>query len=125
MKFYIAHNYAAKNMLLTDIVPLLEAKGHTITADWLRNPHNDRSQVAQRNYALIDLADIKRADALIYFCDELGWTPGRGKHIEFGAAYQMSKPIYVIGGDCEASVFYFLDDVQRFKTFADFLNSIA
>lgn len=122
MKFYIAHNYAVRDILAFEIKPILETKGHIVTSEWLTQKHEDRDIHKQRAYAETDLYNIMNADALILFTDQFGERPGKGKFIEFGAAHCMNKKIFVIGEDCEGSVFYFLGGVNRFKTFIEFIH---
>lgn len=117
MKIYLAHNYKARPWLNEVIRPQLESHGHIITSRWLIDNHIGRSEKEQLDYALTDLEDIDKADILIHFTDQVGWTAGRGKFIEVGYAYAMHKDIYVCGTDCDASVFYYLPTVTRFNTF--------
>lgn len=121
MKIYLAHNYAARDFLRNEIKPYLELEfSHVITSRWLTDNHSDRSFEKQKQFAEIDLYDIFVADAIVLFVDQYGDRPGTGKYIEFGAAHCMNKKLYVIGSRCEDSVFFFLKDVKRFQTFAEF-----
>lgn len=122
MKAYIASNYSHRNDLALKIVPQLEALGLTITSSWLKQTHEDRAPEKQEGYALQDLEDIDAADFLIYYSTQIGWKPGRGKHIEFGYAYAKKMQIFCIGTENEESVFYFLPGVMRFVGIGGFID---
>lgn len=134
MKIYLAHNLAAKNYLNSEIVPKLVAKGHEITSRWLgeetSGKDSDYKPELMKEFCDKDLEDICNANCLILFCDQLGSTPGRGKFIElgFGIAKEKWYPgegikIYVVGKDCNESVFFFHDNINgRFKTFEELLE---
>lgn len=117
MKLYIAHNYAARQWIVDEVVPRLEANGISVAARWLSGKH-DRAvtDADSRQFAEEDFYDVRAADGLLYFCDQFGSRPGLGKHIELGIAAAGSKPIAVVGENCDASVFYFLPGIQRFET---------
>lgn len=122
MRFYLAHNYAAKEWLKENIVPILEREGHMVTSRWLHQteaPHGERA-----SYALRDLEDIHRADHLLLFGNNFGERPGRGKYFEFGYAYSNGKLISVIGEQRECC-FYELPGVSIHPTFDDFYETLT
>lgn len=121
MKFYLAHNYDAREALARDVVPLFEAAGHSITSRWITEREEGRSDDDQRLYAERDLEDIRLADALVHFSDQVGPTPGRGKYIELGYAIGIGKPVIAIG-PANLTVFYFLTEVRRVKSVKAFLG---
>jgi nucleoside 2-deoxyribosyltransferase len=106
MKIYIAHNYAARQMLAETVVPILTGIGHTITSRWITDSdHGDvNDQCAQ---ALIDLQDIDRADGLLFFTVNFGNRPGKGKYVELGYAMASCKKVFLFGED-DSCVFYHL-----------------
>ena len=123
IKIYLAHNYSARKYLLDHIVPAIEAAGHTVTSSWIRQTEEDtnRDPLYQKQYAERDLSDIYNSDLLIHFADGVGWKCGRGKFIEVGFAYARGKEIWIVGRDCEESVFYFLEPMRRFHVIDEML----
>ena len=117
MKIYLAHNFAARFFLKQEVVPLLLGKGHTIMSSWLDMPE-DRSELVEslsefqlkvKRYeeAHQDITDIRSADLMLYFCDQVGSTPGRGKFFELGLAYGWKKPVALIGEKSQADQLIF------------------
>src|SRR5882762_2121823 len=110
MTIYLAHNLVAATHLTKEIVPLLTGMGHEITSSWI---YGDKS-TSQKEVAEQDLSDLIAADVIIHFADQYGESPGRGKYVELGFAYAISKRIIVVGAACESCVFYFLKGIERF-----------
>jgi len=96
MDIYIAHNMEARDWLRSDVVPVLQAAGHTVTSQWiLEDPYSlPRSENAEQ-----DLADIDRADILLMFIDPFADKPGKGKWVEWGYAMGSGCKAMLIGSD--------------------------
>lgn len=101
MKIYIAHNLAAKDFLARVVVPALGSIGHVVISRWIK----EQLPQSGESGALMDLEDIDKADAILFFADQVGNTPGRGKFFELGYAYAKKKKIYIYGVD-ESCIFY-------------------
>jgi nucleoside 2-deoxyribosyltransferase len=108
MKIYIAHNFAARQTLLLTVVPTLERMGHVVTSRWIK----EGGSGTRENDAHKDLDDVLKADALLFYTDQCGNTPGRGKFFELGYAFAQGKRCYLMGQD-DSCVFYFLQGVRR------------
>ena len=108
MKIYIAHNYAAKSVLLP-VIDLLTKQGHQVTSRWITDDTHDglNAETAQA-----DIDDIDRAEALLLFTDNWGDRPGKGKYMELGYALGTNKKVFLFGRD-ESCVFYFLPQMVR------------
>lgn len=127
MKIYIAHNYAARQWILDEIKPKLEALDIEITSDWLSGNHTNREITYQAKYARIDLHDIVRADCLLYFASKFDGHPGCGKHIELGYALGLSREVVIVGTtDDLNSIFHYLDfyNIRRYTFLEDFLQEL-
>jgi len=108
MRIYIAHNFAARTELARSVVPYLQARGHEITSRWISDPNNQPGQ----EWALNDVSDVDKADAVLIYLDNTGNTPGRGKWFEMGYAYARGKAVYAYGVD-DQCIFIHLPRVQR------------
>lgn len=116
MKIYLAHNFAARDVLIPTIV-LLERIGHEVTSTWITDDsHIDRFN--KEKSALVDLIDIDRADAIVLYTDQYADRPGKGKFFELGYALAKGKQCYIIGRD-DSCVFYALPSVTRIQDFTE------
>lgn len=122
MNIYIAHNYAAKQMLLETVVPLLESNGHFVTSRWIKNTEIGIAQ----DDAVKDLMDIGYANTLIFFANQYGINPGRGKYIELGYALRDGKRCIVVGNeeDKKGCIFYNLPTIRFVSTIVEALKYI-
>lgn len=91
--------------------------GVEVTSRWLEEPHSPTSQIGDvsdelmREYAITDLEDIQAADILVFFSvDPKTPTVRGGRHVEFGYALGLKKPILVVGP--QENIFHFLPQVQ-------------
>ena len=95
--------------------------GHQTTSAWLLEhfqpgrslthyPPGDLAGMAMR-----DLGDIRRADALLHFTDEVPASRG-GNHAEYGYALRCEMPIIVVGP--RTHIFHYLPSVQQFDSWA-------
>lgn len=127
MKAYLAAQYARRDELrehLTALTPL----GIEVTSRWLeeKEPLNSHMGDKDDNWyietANVDLDDIDRADAVIFFSENprVG-VPRGGRHVEFGYALGTNKPIYVIGP--KENVFHYIDRVYHFETLEQFIEN--
>jgi nucleoside 2-deoxyribosyltransferase len=82
--------------------------GITVTSRWLDEPSNDErvaggqppySDADYAELAMHDLEDVAKADALVTFTEspDAGFTSG-GRHVEYGYALALRKPVFVVGG---------------------------
>lgn len=118
MKIYLAHNFAAADML-RDVVNKIKAIGSEVTSRWIFYVPNDEPK-AHYEEARMDLEDIDKADCLVLFTDQVGDTPGRGKYIEFGYALGKGKKVIIVG-EAFNSVFYYLKHVIPLSTTDDLI----
>jgi hypothetical protein len=71
--------------------------------------------------ANIDVEDVKAADILIFFAeDPLVGVKRGGRHVEFGIAWTLGKPIYVI--NFKENVFHYLKGVEHFESVDDLIK---
>jgi hypothetical protein len=116
MRVYLAHNFAARDWLKSEVIPFLESKGHKVVSNWITDDrHLENSWKVES--AVQDLQDIESCGALIFFADQFGIVPGEGKYVELGCAVRAGKIIIVVGiGRC---VFYNLCSVRRVTRYVD------
>lgn len=112
MKVYLAHNYAARGWL-KQVVPMFEAAGHEVTSRWITSVKD-----LPKDEADMDLEDIQRSDALVFFAEQFGHKPGKGKFFELGYALALDEEyvnecgksrirVIIVGKD-DSCVFYSL-----------------
>ena len=129
MKVYLAAQYARRDEL-KDHAIVLRGMGVEVTSRWLeeKNPlHTNMGDDTVEFYietANIDIEDIERADAVVFFSEDptVGIKRG-GRHVEFGYAHAKQKPIYVIGP--KENVFHYRDRVYHYEKIDGFLEDIA
>lgn len=128
MKVYLAGRYARRNEFRLLRIPLHQA-GIEVTSRWLDEQHalsghtKDLDVTERTLTALKDVEDIKGSDAMLFFAEDPNAQPPRGgRHVEFGMALALNKPIYVIGA--EENIFHFYPDVKHFATFQEFLQNV-
>lgn len=124
MKVYLAHNYAAKDWLLHEVIPQFEGMGIEVTSRWIRvsqhiDPYSPQVQIDE---AEKDVQDVLRADALVLFTDQFGDRPGRGKYVELGMAIVARKKIILVGKEHKNTVFYYLPTIQHCATIDEVLK---
>ncbi len=122
MKFYIAHNFAARDWLREEIKPQFEAAGHTITSRWITEDLHLMEE-NQAEAARHDIEDVERADGIVLFSDNFGDRPGRGKYVELGYAIGRNKILFVVGENTSC-VFYNLPAVTHVQTVSEVLTII-
>jgi len=120
MKIYLAALYSRMDDM-RECAAKLRAKGHEITAQWITGIGATKETAAEA--AIMDLDDVKRADAIIFFAQSKGsFNKGGGRHFEFGYAYALGKRCFVVG-ELE-QVFCNLPDVKVFDTFQNALEYV-
>ena len=132
MKVYIAGQYARRNEF-RKYARLLNAAGIDVTSNWLNETNPLKTQMGDdtpefyQATAALDLRDVKRADAVLFFAeDPLVGIPRGGRHVEFGYALGLHIPIYVIGP--KENVFHYLmapHYVRHFESVEDYLASVS
>jgi len=125
MKIYLAHNFAAREVL-PEVVKRLENLGHKCTSTWIFDDTHDLHAHAGSPIAsaCVDIEDIDQSHCLVLFADQYGKTPGRGKYVEFGYAIGMNKRVIVVG-EADDCVFYHLPGVERAKNFDELLEVLC
>lgn len=126
MKVYLAARYDRRDELRV-YRDKLESLGVTVTSRWLDEQEpldgnmTHRPEDWYRHTAYVDLEDVARASALIFFSEDpnIGIRRG-GRHVEFGYAKALGKPIFCIG--FKENVFHYTDRVYHFKSFDEFVE---
>ena len=77
----------------------LEAAGIAVTSRWLTEQRPTGEGADPNWLANISREDIERADALVLLGDERGDSGQR--HVEFGMALGMNKPVIVVAAEAE------------------------
>jgi len=112
MRVYLATQYARKLEMREHAIEL-ERQGISVGAEWLKETESPTSKLGdttdetKSNYALKDWWDIGACDVFVFFAEDQDNQPPRGgRHVEFGIALALGKPIVVIG-DPE-NIFHYL-----------------
>ncbi len=125
---YVAHNFAARlTVELKTAVNTIEQNGIDVTSRWLSlvepvaaGSKSKLSSMFRASEAEIDRADIDAAEWLLFFADQVGKTPGRGKWFELGYAFAQGKKIIVISprpkAELEQEMVFFALPGLRFAT---------
>lgn len=118
MKVYIAAPYPMRATAI-ELMTKLEALGVTVTSSWLRaeDEMNDK-------YARLDLADVRRADALVAM-NPAAWhnTGTGGRHVELGYALALKRPVVLLGDP--SNIFHHLDDIRRLPQHVDVADLLS
>lgn len=109
MNIYIAAKYNHR-FVLRNLVAMLQEIGIESTSQWINNAEESKSQ---QEAAQMDIDDIHRADAILFFAEPKGTAnTGGGRYFELGYAYAINKKIYcVVVGEHE-TVFTSLSKVE-------------
>lgn len=138
MRVYLASRYT-RRLEMRDKAIELEAMGHAITSRWLdgeyqldgafaeaAKAYEDRAEMhpAAVNFALADVADIRGSDLVLTFTERPRRLRTRGgRHVEFGLAYALGKPIVIVG--YQENVFHLLPGVTFFRSWSAAKEYIA
>lgn len=132
MRVYLASRYT-RRLEMRDKAIEIEAMGHAITSRWLdgeyqldgafaeaARAYEDRGEMhpAAVDFALADVADIRGSDLVLTFTErprEPNNARG-GRHVEFGLAYALGKPIVIVG--YQENVFHLLPGVTFFRSWS-------
>ena len=119
MKFYLAATIKNK-VAVEKMVSTLKASKHEITVDWTAGEsvplvQRNARQDEVRAVALRDLRGIQDADVFVLLTEP---PDGRSMYVELGAAIALQKcrkrpQIFVVGKECNQSVFFFHPVVTR------------
>lgn len=123
MKIYIAAKYA-KRYELRLVVDQLRAMGHECTSQWIDNGEESKGQ---QDAALMDLADVDRADMVVFLAEpHRSQNIGGGRWFEFGYAYAKEKRIVVVQpGEAFETVFCALPRITPVASISDALSFIG
>lgn len=119
MKVYLAAPYSTKEYV-TACAQELRDLGIIVTSSWLNEPHAPGTQMSEltpelhQKYAMRDEIDVREADVFVFFTDPTGTIVRGGRHVEFGMAVILGKPICVVGNQHE-NIFHFLPNVFHFE----------
>ena len=128
-RIYLASAYQRRDRL-REYAADLQQLGWHVTSTWLSTTApldvkigsisaTESAFLAQR-----DIEDIKRADIFLTFTEsESGRYPSGGRHVEFGMAMALHKPILIVGP--KENVFHTLISCgRRFRAWGDLLDWI-
>jgi hypothetical protein len=133
-RIYLAAAWSRKQEIC-DIANDLISLGHNVQSRWLYEPSFSSAVITDRknfmrSRAEIDVEDVRAADILVRFSDNLNQetVPSRlatgARMFETGLAYSLGKVIVIVGGyQC---VFDYLDScyhVKNITELARFLNA--
>lgn len=121
MKIYLAHNFSAREYL-KELVTIINQFGHVVTSRWIFGATEDKIVDS-----VMDLADIDEASSIVFFPEQFGDSPGRGKYFELGYAMRAGKRCVLFGdrkkyeNEC---VFYALPNMRWAKTIEEVLTLV-
>ena len=127
MKVYLAAQYSRRDELRI-YAAYLRQHGVEVTSHWLEETANLNGDITDtvfaRSTAAIDIEDIERADAILFFAEDplVGIKRG-GRHVEFGYALALRKEIYTVG--LLENVFHDLPTVTSFSKVEEALNYLV
>lgn len=124
MKFYLAGKYSSHPEMRERVV-VLKFYGHSVTSRWITGDHEhlegrDKDPENAR-FAREDIEDIMDCNAVIWFSEPQNNGRG-GRHVEFGYALAIQRPIYVIGRKENVFHHYTLSPIKHFETWDEFLD---
>ena len=123
MKVYLAAPYQQKDQI-NIYAAQLRAGGVEVTSSWLDETHKPTVQMHELTsaehleYAVRDVADIRKAKIFVLFTDPTKTVFRAGRHVEFGIAVERGMPIYVVGAEFE-NIFHHLPKVLHFTEWSD------
>lgn len=121
MRVYLAARYSRK-LELREYAKQAEENGIVVGAEWLKESESPTSTLEESTpetltkYALQDISDIIDCDAFVFFSESSTEAFVRGgRHVEFGFALALEKPIIIIGK--EENIFHYLPfNIEFFDT---------
>ena len=126
MRIFLAAQYPRRDELREHAKRLREL-GVFVTSRWLVESApldgnmGDEQDGYYRAAALIDLADIDKSEAVIFFSEDplVGVVCG-GRHVEFGYAVALNKAVYVIGP--KENVYHHLHGVKHYDSLDELIE---
>ena len=128
-KVYIASAYQRRDQMRTYALDL-QRIGWEVTSSWLQQtlpfdapvksfPESEMSKLAEQ-----DVEDIRRADIFVTYTEPVSRRyPRGGRHVEFGIALALHKPILIVGA--VENIFHTLISCgRRFDAWSDLLDWI-
>lgn len=129
-KIYLAAKFARQDEM-KKVREILSEAGFEVTSRWLDEITMDAKTVTPGDFkaelnehvALVDLVDIRRADAFLTFTEPNGsQNKGGGRHWEMGYAYAMGKRIIAIGE--KEIVFHYMQDIEFYENITTVINEL-
>lgn len=96
-----------------------------VTSTWLdQHPNGDLGDdpVTDTRNAIRDLVDVRVADGLVFFSEAQLARRG-GRHVEFGYALALGKPIYVVGN--KENIFHYTPGIKHYQTVQEVVQEIT
>ena len=131
MKFYLAARYS-KIAKMQKVRNELNEYGHVVTSQWILGKHqasDDGLTCTAKDaecirFAIEDIYDIMRADAIVCFTEtpRAGTSRG-GRHVEAGSAMALNKLVFVVGP--KENVFYTIPETIYCEDYLDFKLKIG
>ena len=121
MKIYLAASFHRK-LEMREIAKELENAGHEVTSQWIWI--DEGSNPALDYWAKRDLSDIRAADCLVLFTQEIGsgyYTGGR--HVEFGVALERKQRLILVGS--RENIFHGLPEVEQCESWHEAFEHIT
>lgn len=123
MRIYIAAKYSRREEL-RGLLARVEALGHECTSTWIRNGEDSEAQ--WRESAELDVADVRRAEALLFVGQPRGSeNRGGGRWFEFGLAWGAGKRCLAVIDGGHESVFTHLPGVEVYDSTEDALMALG
>jgi len=134
IKIYLAAAWSRRDEIAAVADQLRELPGIEITSRWLKEPTVLGSKIVRgnrfrRRRAQEDVADVRRADMLVRFSDDLSGTtvPAKlatgSRMFEQGLAYALGKRIVVVGG--QQPIFDYLPEMTHLRHVDELKNYLA
>lgn len=126
-KVYLAARYSRHPEML-GYARELQVENIGVTSSWVLGDHEIRSGGKSntpfwlRYFGEEDYNDVLNADVFVTFSEHPG-APGRqrgGRHVEFGIALALDKPILVIGP--QENIFHHLPQITHVETWMEALE---
>lgn len=130
MQVYLASRFDNRDLLRACAEELEETGNIKVTSRWVMQDDyevdndalNDPENVRAHRIAEDDLSDIRAADLLIYFSAPEQGVRG-GRHVEFGFALGLGRPIVVVGA--LENVFHRSAGVARYDTWDEAYKAVT
>lgn len=112
-KVYIAARFHRREEMAAK-ADILKKCGFEITSRWV---YGGEEGLTREQVALLDLADVDRADIVLSFVEPYGSANvGGGRHAEFGYALAKNKRLVIIGTGEREIVFHHHPGVEHYAT---------